>query len=484
MIEWQTGVSESASGCPICGDLRPRRRVLHSPLPSGEQVRLNECPGCGAHLFEGPMAGAYDQTPAGATDALAFYLQQGANIGGMASRLAALGRPPGTRYLEVGCGYGLSLDFARRMLGWDVKGLDPSPFAAAGREQLGLPIESRFLGTEGLDHESADVIYASEFIEHVADPVGMLVMLRQALRPHGTLLLTTPAAEMIRPDTGDGLLVPLLSAGWHLVIHTVRSLERALRQAGFAAVQVDRQGAQLVAVAGDTAWRPQEVGRELYVEWLRQTGMQAPAGSDLGLGAMARRFRESVIAATPEADTDWAALEGACAGRYGRSLETMARSPLGLPGLEELVRREPLGLAGVALARGWQCLRAGQPAAPWFQGAIAAAARLRGALREIGSDDGDAEDVAHSAGKRVDPPCRRDGREHHAAAGCASYRRGHAPRRQHHRRLLCDTGQCGRSGGGCGTQAAGPAFAGWRPAILADRGFPVLLRGSTGTAAA
>ena len=400
MIEWQSpGASVGPTGpCPNCGSAAPRPRVLRASLPSGDWVRLHACPDCGAHAFEGPMAGAYDDMPAGGTDALAFYLQQGANIGGMALRLMGLGRPAGTQYLEVGCGFGLSLDFARRILGWRVLGLDPSPFAVAGREQLGLPIESRFLRADDLDRESADVIHASEFIEHMADPVAMLTTLRQALRPGGTLLLTTPAAEMIRPDTGEGLLVPLLSAGWHLVIHTAGSLEWALRRAGFSHVEVVRHGAQLVAVAGDAAPAgATAVGRDPYVEWLRQLSYAAPAGSDLGLGAMARLYRELTIAQAPEAEAVWQSLDGACSLRFGQGLKAAVAAPEDQPGLAALTAREPLGLAGIALARGWQCRQAGQPAEAWFRGAIAAAGRLRGALRRVGADDGDAEDVAHAA---------------------------------------------------------------------------------------
>ena len=386
------------AACPNCHRDTERQLILSAPVGAA-RVRLFACRACGAHYFEGPMAGAYSDLPAGGSDALAFYLQQGANIGGMAMRLQALGRPPGTAFLEVGCGFGLSLDFARRILGWQVRGLDPSPFAIAGREQLGLPIESRYLEANGLDHASADVIHASEFIEHMADPVPMLATLRQALRPGGTLLLTTPAAEMIRPDTGDGLLVPLLSAGWHLVIQTAESLAWALREAGFETVSVLREGAQLVAMAGrlpdaalaDATFRPQ------YREWLWQVAEAVPAQSDLGFGARARLYRELVIAGLAEADEVWQALDGAARGRWGHGLESLAAAPMDAPSLSALVAREPLGLAGILLARGWVQKRSGEAPQPLFEGAIAAAGRLRAALRGVGADDGDAEDVAFAA---------------------------------------------------------------------------------------
>lgn len=408
MFEWHSdatavnrepagGASEHAR-CPNCYREKGRRLVLSAPV-NASRVRLFACEACGAHYFEGPMAGAYSNLPAGGTDALTFYLQQGANIGGMAMRLEALSRPPGTAFVEVGCGFGLSLDFARRMLGWQVRGLDPSPFAAAGRDQLGVPIESRYLEASGLDHACADVIHASEFIEHMADPVPMLATLRQALREDGTLLLTTPAAEMIRPDTGDGLLVPLLSPGWHLVIQSAESLRWALREAGFETVSVVREGAQLVAMAGrlPDAAAPGTTSRVRYREWLRQVAETVPAESDLGFGARARLYRELVTAGLAEADAVWTALNAAAQARWGSQLERLGAAPTDALSLEALVTREPLGLAGILLARGWVQKRTGKPPQALFEGAIRAAGRLRAALRDLGADDGDAEDLAFAA---------------------------------------------------------------------------------------
>ena len=409
VIEWhsasgrglQDGAAEELGPGAICPNCHREagRRLILSAFVGADRSQLFACEACSAHFFEGAKAGAYSDLPAGGTDALAFYLQQGANIGGMAMRLQALGRPIGTTYLEVGCGFGLSLDFARRMLGWQVRGLDPSPFAVAGREQLGLPIESRYLEAGGLDDASADVIHASEFIEHIADPVPMLGTLRKALRPGGTLLLTTPAAEMIRPDTGDGLLVPLLSVGWHLVIQTASSLTWALHKAGFDTVSVQREGAQLVAIAGrlpDDAVQ-ETACRSRYRAWLRMIAQAVPDQSDLGFGVRARLYRELAIVGSAEADEIWQALDSLVQERWGHGVDALAAAPADTNCLADLLAREPLGLAGILLARGWVKKQRGEEAQACFEGAIAAAGRLRAALRGVGADDGDAEDVAFAA---------------------------------------------------------------------------------------
>lgn len=407
MIRWCTQDSPhspATAACPTCGSLSPKRRVLVAPTASGPEVTLLACNACGAHFFTGLAAGNYGDQPVGGAAALTFYVQQGADLGGIAMRLITLGRPAGTRYLEIGCGFGFGLDIARRGLGWEVTGIDPSPLAAAGRDMLGLPIELRYFGTDDDLRADYDVIHASEFLEHVADPPAILRSVRAALRSGGTLLLTTPAAEMIRPDTSEGLLIPLLSIGWHLVIQSVQSLTILLYRAGFTDVQVERHGAQLVAYAGDPTPRG-SADRQPYRDWLAAAAASAPAESDLAIGLRARLFREYAgSSAFDAADGAWSELDAAVRTRYGRDLKSWCSPAAALePDLPliALAEKEPLCLAGVLLMQGLSELQCGGAAEPFMAGAFGAARRLRNALRAIGSDDGDAEDVGFIAEREL-----------------------------------------------------------------------------------
>ncbi|WP_198372530.1 class I SAM-dependent methyltransferase [Roseomonas rosulenta] len=374
--------------------------MLEVATPDGQSLRLLACDACCAHFFENLAVGNYADNPPGGGAALAFYLQQGANMGGMAVRLAALGRPAGTRYLEIGCGFGLGLDIARRTLGWEVTGLDPSPFAAAGRDLLALPIAPRYLLPDDPLTESFDVVHASEVLEHVADPLAMLKTLHRALRADGTLVLTTPAAELITPETGEGLLIPLLSPGWHMVIQTAASLEMLLRRAGFTKVRVAREGAQLIAVAG-TLPPGSDGDRAPYLAWLEAASVAVPPSSDLGLGLRARLYRErSAAGDMAAAAAAWDELDAAVAARFGRGIEGFEAAP-GTLTLEALVAREPVCLAGVLLHRGLEALQRAEPAEHLLAAAAAAAGRLRAALRAVGSDDGDAEEVAFVATREL-----------------------------------------------------------------------------------
>lgn len=398
--------------CPNCSSLTERREVLVGQDRAGLPTSLLVCSACGANFFEENPNASYEQAPEASGSALAFYLQQGAGTRGMAIRLASLARPAGSRYLEIGCGFGLGLDIARRSLGWDGIGIDPSPFAAAGRKVLGLPIERRLFSIDDPLAGQFDIVHASEFLEHVPDPLGMLLTLRGALAPGGTLLLTTPAAEMIRPDTPESLLIPLLSIGWHIVLQTESSLSMLLQKAGFSDLRVRREGAQLIALAGKLPAQTEQ-NLSVYRAWLLAVAQAVPATSDLGLGARARFFRELAASGEDhEAEIAWRELDNATLQRFHKgllefyaappvpsSMEFYRRPVAEVPHkpLEALASSEPLFLAGVLFTRGLHLAQQGGDPKFLFYAARQAAARLRSALRSIGSDDGDAGDVESKA---------------------------------------------------------------------------------------
>jgi SAM-dependent methyltransferase len=366
---------------------------------------LLDCDGCGCRFFDPLTPADYAAESPAAGASLAFYLQQGANPGGAAIHLGTLDLPAGARYLEVGCGFGLTLDFAIRGLGWTGRGLDPSPFAAAGREALGLPIEGRYLRLEDADDDH-DVVMVSEVIEHVPDPHAFARILRAALAPGGVLLLTTPAAEAAVPQTPPGLLVPLLSPGYHLVLQSARSLEAVLREAGFGTVEVQKVGASLFARAatGAPRWTAgTEIDRSRYRRYLAEAARGASLGSDLWLGFAVRAYREAVVAQDLDmAQSLYGELAAACTDRYGFPPEAAASRKPPQPSitLEALAAAEPLCLGGLLLHRAWHRLHLGANGPvvlPLLDAAAAASDRLRAALAQLGSDDGDAEDVGWTA---------------------------------------------------------------------------------------
>lgn len=142
---------------------------------------------------------------------------------------------PGDRWLDLGCGSGRFLELAPNGVG-----VDPDPAAA------GLRMED---GNLPLEHRSVDLVWCSEVIEHVADPLALLFEARRVLRPGGRVLLTTPAHPWLRRVViaalrFDAHFDPL---GGHLRFFTRASLEAALRAAQFEDVRIRTRHATLVA---------------------------------------------------------------------------------------------------------------------------------------------------------------------------------------------------------------------------------------------
>jgi 2-polyprenyl-3-methyl-5-hydroxy-6-metoxy-1,4-benzoquinol methylase len=97
--------------------------------------------------------------------------------------------------LDVGCGNG---EFIARMqsFGWKVSGVDPDPKAISYGRSQGLDI---YNGTISDLPETAlyDVITLRHVIEHVADPIALLLECRKRVRPGGRLMITTPNIKSI-----------------------------------------------------------------------------------------------------------------------------------------------------------------------------------------------------------------------------------------------------------------------------------------------
>jgi SAM-dependent methyltransferase len=153
----------------------------------------------------------------------------------------------GDRVLDLGCGDGafaaelvrvgaavVAVDVAEEALRRArerVPGLD----ARLAREHAPLPV----------DEDAADVVWAGEVLEHVADVVGLLADVRRVLRWGGTLLVTTPYHGRL------SLAALALSGGFeahfdphadHLRFFTARSLRQVLEETGFGPPDVRAVG--------------------------------------------------------------------------------------------------------------------------------------------------------------------------------------------------------------------------------------------------
>ena len=97
----------------------------------------------------------------------------------------------GARLLDVGCGNGDFLMFMAR-LGWKSEGLDPDVEAVGLAQEAGLKARVGTAADLTAHDGPFDAITLNHVIEHIHDPVGTLVRIREHLKPGGLVWVATP----------------------------------------------------------------------------------------------------------------------------------------------------------------------------------------------------------------------------------------------------------------------------------------------------
>lgn len=284
--------------CRACGQKGPGDVLgrLVWPLEKPRLADLIQCGTCGSINVRDEAAPDYSSGDIGALT-VRFYVEQGAGVDFLAEQAEIISHRQPESYCEIGCGFGFSLDYARQARGWRVRGVDPSPSARTGKQWLGLPIESRYSTPESPPGGGPyDVVAAYEVIEHVEDVPGFLASALAALKPDGTLLLTTPNGAAIRPDCPAGMLLAILSPGFHLTHFSADGLERALRAAGLHHVEIRQEPMTLRAAASrvplDVDWSAR-LPRDVYRRYLRERLEGVAEPSPLFFGLAGRDLREA-----------------------------------------------------------------------------------------------------------------------------------------------------------------------------------------------
>ncbi len=156
IIDWKGGQYRQ-SCCPVCGSAGSKQRLLDikgdhrgESVLSTDVVAFLRCPSCEVRYCD-PLRSVDYET--GDSEGLKYYLEQGAGIDVMLEPLSLVDRRPIKRYLEIGCSFGFAMDYARRMLGWQVRGFDPGFIAVTGKELLDLPIDNAYFDAASVGEE-------------------------------------------------------------------------------------------------------------------------------------------------------------------------------------------------------------------------------------------------------------------------------------------------------------------------------------------
>lgn len=289
--------------CLACGaeDLMPHTVTANHAARDAGEVHFHRCPRCES-LNADPDGRFWDYDEAdgfgGDQSYIHHYVEIGAGIEVLARLPERLGFVRGSSLLDVGCGFGYTLDYWRRASGGEAIGLEPSAYGALGRDLLSVEIVTKYLSdAEEIRARRFDRIISSEVIEHVPDPAAFLVELRSLLAPGGRIAVTTPAAGFVRPEAPETMVLSSLSPGFHRVLFSDAALRRLLEGAGFASCQVLTENERLIGFAGDTLLESSpdpRTERDRYIAYLiERCGEEVPR-TPLARGFAYRCFKELV----------------------------------------------------------------------------------------------------------------------------------------------------------------------------------------------
>lgn len=204
--------------------------------------------------------------------------------------------------LDVGCGFGFVVDFARRVLGWEAVGVEPSPYGRDGARLLGITVYPTYLeNVTELKDRTFDIVFASEVIEHVPDQEKFLSLMKAHLAPSGLLVLTTPNALWVHPQAPYDILLETAQV-YHAIVLSPYGLRALLKRVGLPEIHIEERHHRLIVYASEKKFAPpppsqaERTVREAYIRYL-ETLLEHASGFDvphLTSGIGYRLFKEWV----------------------------------------------------------------------------------------------------------------------------------------------------------------------------------------------
>lgn len=159
----------------------------------------------------------------------------------------------GRRFLDVGCGYGQTLQLAAAD-GYHAVGVEMPGEAAQRAAAQGLEVYPGDLSRGWFlpaKHDQFDLMLLSHVVEHLREPEALLGELRAHLAPGGLLVAEVPNFADHMLDRSYAYRAFFWQRG-HLAYYTPDTLARVMRLAGFADVRI--VGRQRYGVSSMVRW--------------------------------------------------------------------------------------------------------------------------------------------------------------------------------------------------------------------------------------
>jgi SAM-dependent methyltransferase len=225
--------------CPLCGN--NCSQVFDEREFRGQSITNRMCLTCGL-VFQSPRmtedeskifyAKEYRQYYEGSEDPTSHNLKDQRGRAESLYKFIQLVVPVINRHLDIGCSFGVLLLRFTESYHSQSFGIEPGMGHRAQAIKEGLTVYETFDNLEKHEKERFDLVSLSHVLEHLPDPVGYLVHLRESfLTPDSWLLLEVP--NLYAHDSFEVA---------HLVSYSSLTLQQTLEKAGFGIIKQKKHG--------------------------------------------------------------------------------------------------------------------------------------------------------------------------------------------------------------------------------------------------
>lgn len=140
------------------------------------------------------------------------------------------------KFLDIGAGSGILVEAALQR-GYNTEGIEPSRWLQTQAQKRGLPVHPGTIPCKELK-DFYDIITIIDVIEHVSEPLGLLMDASEYLAPNGILIITTPDI--------NSFFAKILGWKWwhfrvaHIGYFNKKTIKMAIEKAGFNVIKITR----------------------------------------------------------------------------------------------------------------------------------------------------------------------------------------------------------------------------------------------------